>query len=108
MSKLRITFKASQLTKLMDTGYEDFESSAGIDGLAKIRNGTLSLLAVKATKQRTGQFRKFITQAKRKFKRIEIMEVWNLGLRDVLKRYGFTSDGSGSFQWTVDTTIITR
>lgn len=100
MSKLKITFKTSILTEIMNTGYSEFESSTGINGLAKIEDMTLSLLAVHATKKRTGQFRKFINQAKRKFKRIEILEVWNLGLRDVLVRYGFTHDGSDTFVWT--------
>lgn len=83
----------------LDTGYSEFESSAGVEGLAKIENDTLSLLAVNATKKRTGQFRQFISQAKRKFQKIEILEVWNLGLRDVLKRYGFEQINGDTFVW---------
>lgn len=83
----------------MDSGYHDFTSSAGISGLAKIEDKTLSLLAVVATEPRTGQFRKFIAQAKRKFRRIEIVEVWNADLRGILERYGFTSEDGESFHW---------
>jgi len=104
MSKLRIKFKPNDICDMLDTGYLEFESSTGLNGLAKITDGTLSLLAVHATTKRQGQFRKFISQAKRKFKQIEILEVWNLGLRRVLLRYGFTPRMSDEFVWDgVDT-----
>lgn len=100
MSKLRIKFAASPISMLLNTGYVEFTSSAGIDGLAKIENDTLSLLAVEARNKGTGQFRMFIKQAKRQFKVIELLEVYNLGLRSVLVRYGFDQKDSGDvFVW---------
>lgn len=99
MSKLKINITPSALSIVMDSGYHDFTSSVGISGLAKIEDKTLSLLAVVSTEPRTGQFRKFIAQAKRKFHRIEIIEVWNAELREILKRYGFSSDDGESFHW---------
>jgi GTP-sensing pleiotropic transcriptional regulator CodY len=99
VSKLKITFRPSLVGELLGTGYSEFESSTGIHGLAKLDGDTLSLLAVHATTKRQGQFRTFISQAKRKFNQIEILEVWNLGLRRVLLRYGFNPVMSDEFVW---------
>ena len=89
MSELEITIKPSPLSLMMNTGYHDFESSAGIVGMAKIENDILSLLAVVATEKGTGQFRTFMAQAKEQFKTIEVLEVWDAALATILLRYGF-------------------
>lgn len=99
MSKLRIQFNPSLTSEMLGTGYAEFESSTGLNGLAKIEGRKLSLLAVVATEKRTGQFRKFIAQAKRKFDTIEIVEVWNINLRRVLLRYGFEPRMTDEFVW---------
>ena len=98
LSRLRFKVKPSAISEYLDTGYSEFISTAGINGLAKFEGDTISLLAVNATKQRTGQFRKFINQAKRIFKQIEITEVWNPELQNALIRYGFSKD-SDTFRW---------
>lgn len=98
MSRLRINFVENPICDLFESGYSAFQSSTGLNGLAKIENGTLSLLAVNATKERTGQFRQFIRQAKWKYKEIEVVEVWNEELRSALLRYGFVIDGD-RFVW---------
>lgn len=75
--------------QLLGTGYSRFQSSTGMNGLAKEHKKRVDILALDATKPGTGQLRKFIDRCKREYKTICIWEVWNPWLRDVLKRYGF-------------------
>lgn len=74
----------------LGTGYSKFQSPLGLDGLYKIKEGSLHLLAVVATQPGTGQFRKFIEQAKTEFPAICIWEVHPESvLNATLPRYKF-------------------
>lgn len=71
------------------TSYFRFCSPIGIDGLCKLSDGRLELLAVIANRPGKGHFRKFIRQAKLEYSTICVWEIWNPFLDDVLSRYGF-------------------
>ncbi len=73
--------------QILGTRFECFESTTGLDGLAKIKGSRLDLLAV--VSKRDGAFRNFIARAKTEFTTVCIWEVWNNELPAVLKRYGF-------------------
>ncbi len=74
---------------ILDTGYQRFETTCGIVGLAKIVEKRLDVLAVQATKKGKGQFRAFITHAKQEFEEVCVWEDWNPALAGILTRYGF-------------------
>ena len=74
---------------MLGTGYEQFHSPTGINGLAKVNGDRVDILALDARDPGTGQFRIFMDQCKREFETIYIWEVWNPTLRHVLARYGF-------------------
>lgn len=73
----------------LGTGYMRFVSPLGVDGLVKARSPRLDLLFVGTSYPGTGQFRRFIAQAKTEFGTICIWEVWSDVLQIVLPRYGF-------------------
>jgi hypothetical protein len=77
------------LNALLGTGYDEFESPAGIVGLAKEEDDTLHLLALHSGNPGHGQLRELIAQAKRQYRRICVWEIWNEWLPGVLERYGF-------------------
>lgn len=78
---------------ILNTRYHRFESPSGISGLAKeIGNDRLDLLAVSASNPGHGQFRKFIEQAKRKYRTICVWYVDNVFLKAALARYSFTPE----------------
>lgn len=74
---------------ILKTGFLEFESMAGVGGLAKEYDRTIEILAVHASNPGTGQFRAFIEELKGSFETIFIWEVWNPDLKKTLKRYGF-------------------
>ena len=74
---------------VLGTGYMQFESIAGLAGLAKVKDGDLHLLAVQADAPGLGQFRSFIVHCKNHFDTIYIWEIWNVWLPTVLEKYGF-------------------
>lgn len=78
--------------QLLHTGYMRFYSPFGIDGLAKTKPDRLDLLAVFADRPGTGQFRRFIAQAKLEYKTICIWHIANPVLESVLARYGFNPE----------------
>lgn len=82
--------RTDPIAVLLNTGFERFDSPSGIHGLAKVRGDNLCLLAIMAHKPRTGQFRAFITECKKEFASITIVEIWNKDLPEVLTRYGFS------------------
>jgi hypothetical protein len=86
------------LGQILGTGYYEFSTTIGISGLAKAEDGRLDLLAVLASKPGTGQFREFITQAKKSFKTIAVWAITNNTLREALIRYGFRRFGL-SLEW---------
>jgi hypothetical protein len=100
--------------QVLGTGYSQFNSPSGIDGLAKWTDDRLDLLAVVTPTPGRGQFREFIKSAERHFRTICIWEVWNPWLESVLKRYGFTQEtevlGTGEivngFRWDVKDTKL--
>lgn len=74
---------------LLDTGYREFQSPSGIQGLYKESPTRLDLLAVAATEPGTGQFRRFIAACKGRYDTICVWEIMNPELNGILKRYGF-------------------
>lgn len=74
---------------LFGTGYKNYSSPHGIDGLARVQGETLDILAVFARHRGRGEFRRFMQQAKQLFPVIEVWEVWNKDLAAILKHYGF-------------------
>lgn len=89
-----ITFHASAMDALMDTGFTSFVSLAGCHGLAKEdpETRTLDVLAVNATRPGTGQFRRFVAQAQASYDRVRFWhELYTTPhSSQALKRYGFT------------------
>ena len=86
-----IVFSEDPFSHILKTGYCRFESCHGIEGLAQEdkEQGRLDLLAIVATEPGTGQFRRFIKAAKKRYKVIAVWEIWNTGFKAVLTRYGF-------------------
>ena len=73
----------------LGTGFGRFVSPLGVDGLVKVRSPRLDILFIGTSHPGTGQFRRFIQQAKTEFDIICIWEVWSPILKIVLPRYGF-------------------
>lgn len=71
------------------TGFEQFEWSGGVGGLAKVQKDELHLLAIHADKPNTGQFRVFMRECKEAYPFIRVWSVWSANLRVILVRYGF-------------------
>ena len=105
MSRLKLKWSADPFGEMLGTGYKRFESSVGINGLAKVTGKRIDILAVVATRQRTGQFRRFIAAAKNAFDVVAVWEDWNHVVGDALHRYGFSrtwrheDDGTRSAGW---------
>ena len=78
----------------LGTGFGQFQSPVGVEGLAKANGKALEILAVTATEPGTGQFREFIKQAKESYDSIRIWSVVNDQLGLALKRYGFVEGWS--------------
>jgi hypothetical protein len=93
--------------QILETGYNRFQSTSRIGGLAKWTDERLDLLAVHAFTPGAGQFRGFIEKAKEQFTTICVWQVGNVTLDAALRRYGFTPeteiDGRGEaltgFRW---------
>lgn len=75
--------------QLLSTGYDEFHSPTGVNGLFKLDGATLHLLAVIATTPGVGQFRDFIQGCKAQFHTIYIWEIMNPVLNTILKKYDF-------------------
>lgn len=89
MSRLKLKFTPDPIGDMLGTGYKRFESSVGINGLAKVTGKRIDILAVVATRQRTGQFRRFIAAAKNAYDVVAVWEDWNPVISEALQRYGF-------------------
>lgn len=76
--------------QLLGTGFTQFESHCGVGGLARERDGNLELLAVHSRYPGCGEFRKFIAIAKKNYRGILVLFIWNPDLEQMLRRYGFT------------------
>lgn len=74
---------------LLNTGYMRFQSIHGIDGLVKVSNDRIDILAVVARVPGQGSFRRFVEDAKQIWSTIAIWEIMEPGLHAVLQRYGF-------------------
>ncbi len=86
--------------RMLGTGFNRFESVAGVDGLAKDNgHGMIELLAVHSRVKGKGQFRRFIALLKEQNQTICVWHVDNPMLGPALLRYGFkpetTIDGFG-------------
>lgn len=92
MSDIFTSWEPDPVALVLNTGYNRFESSHGIDGLAKTSDNRLDLLALIARNPAQGQFRAFITACKDQFDVIAVWEIWNITLRAALERYGFTEE----------------
>lgn len=77
-------------SQLLGTGFTQFDSHCGVGGLARERDGCLELLAVHGCHPGKGEFRKFITIAKRNYRGILVLSIWSPHLEKILLRYGFT------------------
>jgi hypothetical protein len=75
---------------LLNTGFYRFESKSGLCGLARKIDDGIEILVVDAHPPGKGQFRQFITDCKREYASILIIEILNPWLSGVLARYGFT------------------
>lgn len=82
--------RESPISQILGTGYANFQSPTGIDGLAKIDGTRLDVLAVSARHPGTGEFRDFILCCKRAYLEIFVWEDWNPFIGNALSRYGFT------------------
>jgi hypothetical protein len=93
---------------LLGTGYRNFSSRTGIEGLGRVQGDTLDLLAVATRTPGRGQFRDFMRLAKAEFAAIELWAVGNAQLAQALRRYGFTpcrrvepwGERVAGFRWT--------
>jgi hypothetical protein len=74
---------------ILGTGYERFLAPSGCHGLAKINGQAVEILAVGATEPGKGQFRAFISDCKRDFAEVRVLEIWNPDVSSALTRYGF-------------------
>lgn len=94
MTPLFTKFTPDPWGKILQTGFHRFESSVGIDGLARVNSYSemIELLAVHAKKPGKGQFREFIKRLKREYRIICIWHIENRLLDKVLPRYGFAPE----------------
>lgn len=80
------------VAQILGTGYMRFEAPSGIHGLAK-RDGTrLDVLAVLATKPRSGQFKRFIRECQDYYETVCVWEDWNPIVGRTLERFGFSPE----------------
>jgi len=84
-----VRFEPDPVGVALGTGYSRFVHSSGMEGLAKITDDRLDVLAVNATRQGNGQFRALIAAAKKCFRVVAVWEDWNPILGPALERYGF-------------------
>lgn len=84
------SWKPDPVGIILGTGYMRFTTALGIDGLARLDGeGGLDCLVVIARDPGKGQFRRFITAAKKHFRRVAVWEDWNPVIGKALNRYGF-------------------
>lgn len=85
--------KPDPIGEILGTGYQQFSSHLGIDGLAKEPEpGVLHLLAVVSRNQGAGQLREFIAALKPVYRTICVWHIENPALYDALVRYKFTPE----------------
>ena len=90
---------------ILKTGYNRFQTTHGVRGLACVSGDRLDIVSVQASVPGCGQFRRFIASAKEVFSTIAVWEDWNPLIGKILTRYGFKrarslySDGSASDGW---------
>ena len=79
---------------ILGTGYDQFDSPLGINGLFKEEDGgeRLDLLCVIAHDPGNGSFRKFIHAAMKQYQTICLWSIINDGLVPILERYGFSPE----------------
>lgn len=73
----------------LETGFERFEWSGGVEGLAKVEGNQLHLLAVYSETPGTGEFRRFMIECMAAYSFIRVWSVWSDRLRTILQRHGF-------------------
>lgn len=79
--------------RTLNTGFLNFVSDTGIEGLCKIEGSTLVLLAIFSPDPGKGNFRRFMANAKNEFAEIVVIDIMNPELAKTLARYDFkTSD----------------
>lgn len=77
---------------MFGTRMERFESSTGLEGLARATGDRLDVLAVRNPTSRRGLFRAFIAAAKLEYRTICVLAIENQIVHEALLRYGFTAD----------------
>ena len=75
---------------ILGTGYDRFESTTGICGVAKIKNNDLRVLVAHTYTPGQGQFRDFVRICKANFDYVCFEHILSDALPDILARYGFT------------------
>ena len=105
------TIGPDPIGRILGTGYSRFYSKAGVRGLAKTTDTRLDLLAIESQQIGTGQFSRFMAQAKAHYQEIYVWFVDSTVLQAILLLYGFTPcdqvelDGSklSGFVWKQET-----
>ena len=67
----------------------EFDSPLGVDGLAKVNDKRLDILAVFSSDEGKGHFRDFINECKKHYVFIRFWALMNPTLEKTLTRYGF-------------------
>ena len=89
---LFVSITPDPVSLVLGTGYHRFKAINGLEGLAKVRDHRLDILAMVNDTGRPGLFRQFIRQAKVVFPTICVWAIENPAVHDALIRYGFTPE----------------
>jgi len=89
---LFVSITPDPVSLVLGTGYHRFKAINGLEGLAKVRDHRLDILAVVNDTGRPGLFRQFIRQAKVVFLTICVWAIENPAVYEALIRYGFTPE----------------
>jgi hypothetical protein len=91
-------WEPDEIAEFLGTGFDRFETSSGLHGLAKVTGDTLEVLAVMSPNPGTGQFREFIRATKEIYRTVTVLEDWNPIVTAALQRYGFQRI-EGGWKW---------
>jgi hypothetical protein len=75
--------------EILDTGYLNFASPHGVEGLAKEQDGDLHILAIYSPNEGQGNCRNFLKAAQKAYKAVYVWDVFSPVLEAALHRYGF-------------------
>lgn len=86
------TWSDDPVGKILGTGYRQFISNFGVDGLAKESGDRLDILAVYSHQIGKGNFRRFIAACQSEYRIIGVWAIGNPIIEQALGRYGFTPE----------------